>query len=82
MCNDLDLVVLLGAEDVDVPIAISWDAHVKLARVLSKFISSSKVRQRFFSWTYQPHRAHGGMTLILGLSFIMGSFNLCLSYSP
>ena len=75
--NNLDLVVLLGVEEVYVPPDISWDACVMLTWVLSKFLSSNRVGHRLLAWPCFPHREHGGVTYTVGVLVMMGNFDVC-----
>ena len=69
--------VLLGADEVDVSLATTWDAYVMLARVLSNFLSSGKVGHRLVAWNCYPHSEHGTLTHMVGVLVMMGDLNCC-----
>ena len=61
---------------VEVPLVTVPSACVTLTGVYRKFLISSRVDHRFVAWPFFPHKVHGGVTLIVGVSCMMGDFNL------
>ena len=56
------------------PPIMAWGAFMTLTGVFRKILDSSKVGHRFVAWTCFPCNAHGGVTLIVGISCMDGSF--------
>ena len=63
-------------EGFDVPLVLVWGECVILTGVLSKFSIPSKVWHGFDALFFCPHKAHGEVTCMVGVSCMMGSLSI------
>ena len=70
--------VLLGEDKVEgVPLTVVlWVTCVIQTWVSRKFPRSGNLQHRLVAWPCCPHRSHGGVIRIVGVSVMMGDFDI------